>query len=49
MSIGYRPDGLPSPETVEALEGYSLLRTDLNGWIHLSTDQKQMWVEAERK
>ena len=40
--------GLPSPETLEALEGYNLLRTDQNGWIKLTTDGKQMWVEVER-
>jgi beta-lactamase superfamily II metal-dependent hydrolase len=28
----------PSPETLEVLQGYSLLRPDLNGWIYLSTD-----------
>ena len=28
--------GLPSPETLEAVEGYSLLRTDRNGWIELT-------------
>jgi competence protein ComEC len=42
-------DGLPDPETLEAVEGYTLLRTDLNGWIHLSTDGEKMWVEVERK
>jgi competence protein ComEC len=42
-------DGLPNPETLEAVTGYSLLRTDLNGWIHLSTDGEQMWVEVERR
>jgi len=41
--------GLPSPETLEALEGYNLLRTDQNGWIEISTDGRQMWVELERK
>jgi beta-lactamase superfamily II metal-dependent hydrolase len=41
--------GLPSPETLEALEGYTLLRTDQNGWIEITTDGKQMWVEVERK
>jgi competence protein ComEC len=39
---------LPSPETMEALQGYLLLRTDLNGRIHLSTDGERMWVEAAR-
>jgi beta-lactamase superfamily II metal-dependent hydrolase len=42
-------NGLPSPETLEALQGYTLLRTDQNGWIELSTDGNQMWVEVERK
>ena len=42
-------DGLPSKETLEAVTGYSLLRTDSNGWIHVATDGKQMWVEVEKK
>jgi competence protein ComEC len=40
--------GLPSPETLEALGGYPLLRTDRNGWIEVTTDGEQMWVEVER-
>jgi competence protein ComEC len=39
---------LPSSETLEVLQGYALLRTDLNGWIHLSTDGEQLWVEVAR-
>jgi competence protein ComEC len=42
-------EGLPSPETLELLQGYTLLRTDRNGWIELTTDGKQMWVEVERR
>jgi competence protein ComEC len=42
-------DGRPSPETLEAVRDYSLLRTDRNGWIELTTDGEQMWVEAENK
>ena len=38
--------GLPSPETLEAVEGYTLLRTDLNGWIELTTDGEQIWVQV---
>jgi competence protein ComEC len=38
--------GLPSPETLEAVQGYTLLRTDRSGWIELSTDGEQMWVEV---
>lgn len=41
--------GLPSPETLQALEGFNLLRTDQNGWIAITTDGSQMWVEVERK
>ena len=39
----------PDPEVMAAQEGYTLLRTDHNGWIHLRTDGEQMWVEVERK
>jgi competence protein ComEC len=42
-------DGLPSPETLNLLQGYTVLRTDRNGWIELSTDGEQMWVEVEKK
>lgn len=37
-----------SDETLNALQGISLLRTDLNGWIHLSTDGERMWMEVEK-
>lgn len=41
--------GFPSSETLDTIAGYPLLRTDRNGWIHLSTDGERMWVEAERR
>jgi beta-lactamase superfamily II metal-dependent hydrolase len=41
-------EGLPSPETLDLLQGYTVLRTDRNGWIELSTDGEKMWVEVER-
>lgn len=41
-------DGLPSPETLEALEQYSLLRSDAHGWIRVSTDGEQMWAQTEK-
>ena len=41
-------DGLPSPATADALQGYSVLRTDVNGWVGVVTDGQQMWVSAER-
>jgi competence protein ComEC len=43
------PDGLPNPQVLEAVKGYSLLRTDRMGWVRLSTDGEQMWVEVERQ
>jgi beta-lactamase superfamily II metal-dependent hydrolase len=43
------PDNVPSLETLAALEGYTLLRTDENGWIELTTDGEQMWVEVEER
>ena len=43
------PDGLPNPQVLEAVQGYTLLRTDRMGWIRLSTDGEQMWVEVERR
>jgi beta-lactamase superfamily II metal-dependent hydrolase len=42
------PDGLPDREVLESLRGYSLLRTDQNGWVHITTDGHQMWVEVEK-
>jgi competence protein ComEC len=41
--------GMPDEETMKTVEGYPLLRTDQNGWIHVSTDGKDFWVEAEKK
>jgi competence protein ComEC len=40
--------GLPSPETLAAVQGYTLLRTDRNGWIELNTDGERLWVEVEQ-
>ncbi len=43
------PDGLPSKDTIETLTGFSLLRTDLNGWIEVMTDGTKMWVQSEKR
>jgi competence protein ComEC len=37
--------GRPS---VDGLEGYTVLRTDRNGWVRITTDGEVMWVEAAR-
>jgi beta-lactamase superfamily II metal-dependent hydrolase len=42
------PNGLPSQDLLESLEGYSLLRTDLSGWISIATDGNEMRVTVER-
>lgn len=39
----------PDPEVLEALQDYNLLRTDRNGWIELTTDGEQLWVEVESR
>jgi competence protein ComEC len=43
------PTGLPDPSVLAGLAGRSLLRTDRDGWIELSTDGQEMWVEVEKK
>ncbi len=39
----------PAPQVMEADDGYLLLRTDQNGWLHLSTDGERMRVEVGKK
>jgi competence protein ComEC len=39
----------PASQVLQAVQGYTLLRTDQKGWVHLSTDGEQLWVEVERK
>jgi hypothetical protein len=36
-------------QVLEALQGYTLLRTSRNGWIELTMDGEQMWVEVEKR
>jgi competence protein ComEC len=42
------PNGMPSQDVLDALDGYSLLRTDRSGWIDVSTDGIEMRVTVER-
>jgi competence protein ComEC len=42
-------NGRPDPQTLDALTGRTLLRTDQNGWIEVMTDGKQLWVRVERQ
>jgi competence protein ComEC len=43
------PAGLPDESVLAALSGSTLLRTDRNGWIEVSTDGEQLWVAVDRK
>jgi competence protein ComEC len=43
------PDGLPEQSVLDELTGTTLLRTDWNGWIEVSTDGIGMWVDVEKK
>lgn len=43
------PNGMPDGEVLDALTGYSLLRTDESGWIEITTNGDQMWVNVERQ
>jgi beta-lactamase superfamily II metal-dependent hydrolase len=43
------PDGLPDQSVLDSLAGITLLRTDRNGWISLSTDGVGLWVDVEKK
>jgi competence protein ComEC len=42
-------DGLPHQETLDAVKDYSLLRTDYNGWIEVTSDGAKMWVKVEKQ
>jgi competence protein ComEC len=42
-------NGMPDREVLESVKDFELLRTDQNGWIEITTDGTQMWVNVERK
>jgi competence protein ComEC len=42
-------NGMPDREVLEVVEEYALLRTDQNGWIEITTNGEQMWVNVERQ
>lgn len=49
LSVGIKDSqGLPNRGLIDRLEGYSLLRTDQHGSIHLSTDGEKLWIRVER-
>src|SRR6266498_3057185 len=42
-------NGMPDSEVLESVKDYDVLRTDQNGWVEVTTDGTQMWVNVERK
>ena len=42
-------NGMPDSEVLETIKDYEVLRTDLNGWVEITTDGEQMWVNVERQ
>jgi competence protein ComEC len=42
-------NGMPEGEVLESVKDYDILRTDQNGWIEVTTDGTQMWVNVERQ
>lgn len=42
-------NGMPDGEVLESLKDYELLRTDSNGWVEITTNGEQMWVNVERQ
>ena len=47
LSVGLEDSrGLPDRGLIDQLGGYSLLRTDQQGTIHLSTDGARLWIQV---
>lgn len=42
-------DGLPDEGVIAALAGRTLLRTDRNGWIEITSDGEKLWLEVEKQ
>lgn len=43
------PNGLPHPETLQNVAGYTLLRTDADGWIEIASDGNRFWAATQRQ
>ncbi len=43
------PDGLPDQTVLDELKGITLLRTDQNGWIEITTDGAALRVKVEKQ
>ncbi len=40
-------EGLPADEVLAGLEGATVLRTDVNGWIELTSGGRWLWVQVQ--
>ena len=40
--------GMPDDSVLEFVKDHALLRTDQNGWIDITSDGSQMWVDVQR-
>jgi competence protein ComEC len=47
VGAGNRRD-LPTTETLEALRGATVFRTDLNGTVEIRSDGRNLWAVPER-
>jgi beta-lactamase superfamily II metal-dependent hydrolase len=41
--------GRPDKATLTAIDGYTVYRTDINGWVQIATDGEGMWLEVEKR
>lgn len=49
LSVGIKDSqGLPNRGLIDRLAGYSLLRTDQHGTVHLTSNGKKLWIRVER-
>lgn len=42
------PNGLPDQAVLDDVQKVTLLRTDQNGWVEVSTDGTRLWVTKEK-
>jgi len=47
--VSCRQVGLNSLVIMAELKSHPIIRTDQNGWIEISTDENQMWVEVVKR
>lgn len=49
ISVGAgNAEGAPAEDTLTRLAGYTVLRTDIHGWVRAESDGERLWLYAER-